>query len=379
MNDRNLFEPKGTTDLSRLNQSERRVLRMLAEGHTVKTIATAFETSPAAVNERLREARRKTGVGSSRELARLLKAQENRDEQIGMARPAGPLAPPGSTSGIPARSSRKGLIAMTALLLTGLVAAAFALQPGAPSNGAEETAFSDPLIGNILAPADPAKTALIPTTVRDYVRPDATENKATALRRLHAQVRAGRRDDAAARELEARLTAIYKQDHPIKLMAAPLRVICSESLCEVATTTDVPTPEPAVNALLSQVQGPTLRQKAEAAGLKPVEVDAATVELARDRSRDMATRNYFSHTTPEGEKFLGMLTQRGVSYKYAGEILARNNYPDAQAPGTAMTTYLNSAPHKAILMDGRYNLVGVGYAKSDEDGMHYFTVIFVQR
>jgi hypothetical protein len=30
-------------------------------------------------------------------------------------------------------------------------------------------------------------------------------------------------------------------------------------------------------------------------------------------------------------------------------------------------------------MDGRYNLVGVGYARSDEDSMHYFTVIFVQR
>jgi uncharacterized protein YkwD len=122
-----------------------------------------------------------------------------------------------------------------------------------------------------------------------------------------------------------------------------------------------------------------INEQRAAAGLKPVEVDAATVQLARDRSTDMATRNYFSHTTPDGEKFLGMLTQRGVSYKYAGEILARNNYPDAQAPGTAMTTYLNSAPHKAILMDGRYNLVGIGYAKSDEDSMHYFTVIFVQR
>jgi uncharacterized protein YkwD len=122
-----------------------------------------------------------------------------------------------------------------------------------------------------------------------------------------------------------------------------------------------------------------INEQRAAVGLKPVEVDAATVQLARDRSTDMATRNYFSHTTPDGEKFLGMLTQRGVSYKYAGEILARNNYPDAQAPGTAMTTYLNSAPHKAILMDGRYDRVGVGYAKSDEDGMHYFTVIFVQK
>jgi uncharacterized protein YkwD len=122
-----------------------------------------------------------------------------------------------------------------------------------------------------------------------------------------------------------------------------------------------------------------INEQRAAAGMSPVALDGATVELARDRSRDMAARNYFSHSTPEGEKFLGMMTQRGIGYKYAGEILARNNYPDVQAPGTAMTTYLNSAPHKAILMDGRYNLVGLGYARSDEDSMHYFTVIFVQR
>jgi uncharacterized protein YkwD len=123
----------------------------------------------------------------------------------------------------------------------------------------------------------------------------------------------------------------------------------------------------------------SINEQRAAAGMKPVEVDAATTGLARERSTDMATRNYFSHSTPEGEKFLGMMSQRGIVYAYAGEILARNNYPDAQAPVTAMSTYLNSAPHKAILMDGRYNLVGVGYARSDEDSMHYFTVIFVQR
>ena len=86
VNDPNLFEHQAATDLSRLNESERRVLRMLAEGHTVKTIATELEASPAAVNERLREARRKTGVGSSRELARLLKAQKNVTNKLGWAR-----------------------------------------------------------------------------------------------------------------------------------------------------------------------------------------------------------------------------------------------------------------------------------------------------
>lgn len=57
---------------------------LLAEGHTAKSAAALLDTSEAAVNERLREARRKTGVGSSRELARLV-AQETRDEKIGVA------------------------------------------------------------------------------------------------------------------------------------------------------------------------------------------------------------------------------------------------------------------------------------------------------
>jgi uncharacterized protein YkwD len=93
----------------------------------------------------------------------------------------------------------------------------------------------------------------------------------------------------------------------------------------------------------------------------------------------MAERNYFSHTTPEGAQFLSMLSGTGFQFKYAGEILARNNFPDDQAAEVAMNSYLNSAPHKAILMDGRYNLIGIGYAKSAEDGMHYYTVIFVQQ
>ena len=93
----------------------------------------------------------------------------------------------------------------------------------------------------------------------------------------------------------------------------------------------------------------------------------------------MAERNYFSHETPEGNNFLSMLSGHSIPFKFAGEILARNNYPDDQAADVAINSYLNSPPHKAIIMDGRYNRVGVGYSKSGEDGMHYFTVIFVQQ
>ncbi len=265
-----LHEPMSRvpTELDRLNDAERRVLRLLAEGHTAKSIANVIDSTPAAVNERLREARRKTGVGSSRELARLLRAQENRDEQMGLGGVAEPVVAPASTSVTFARSNRKVLIAMTTLFLAGLMAAALASQQGASTNNKIAEPFSDPLIGDIFAPADPQKVALIPTTERDYVHGRAGETGETeaALRRLHAQVRAERRDRAA----EAKLAGIYKSIHPIKLSTAPLRVICSQTLCEVATTTQVPTPQAEVDATLGEVQGAELRQDAEAMGFKPM-------------------------------------------------------------------------------------------------------------
>jgi DNA-binding CsgD family transcriptional regulator len=57
-----------------LSEKELEILRLLAGGHTVKSIAVLLGRSEASINERLREARRKTGVGSSRELARMLAA-----------------------------------------------------------------------------------------------------------------------------------------------------------------------------------------------------------------------------------------------------------------------------------------------------------------
>ncbi|MBX9642614.1 MAG: helix-turn-helix transcriptional regulator [Novosphingobium sp.] len=73
------------SSLAALNDKELEVLRLLAAGHTVKSIAASLDRSEASINERLRDARRKTGVGSSRELARLIGTQKNWDENIDLA------------------------------------------------------------------------------------------------------------------------------------------------------------------------------------------------------------------------------------------------------------------------------------------------------
>lgn len=89
--------------LDRLTDKEREILRLLAAGHTVKSIAAQLARSEASVNERLREARRKSGVGSSRELARLL-AQKNRDEKFDLTA----VAAPAEEADQPPHTGRKG-------------------------------------------------------------------------------------------------------------------------------------------------------------------------------------------------------------------------------------------------------------------------------
>ena len=73
------------SSLGALNDNELEILRLLANGHTAKSIANSLGRSETAINERLRDARRKTGIGSSRELARLLDDQKFWDKNIDLA------------------------------------------------------------------------------------------------------------------------------------------------------------------------------------------------------------------------------------------------------------------------------------------------------
>lgn len=131
--------------LAALTERELEALRLLAAGHTIKSIAATLGRSEASINERLRDARRKTGVGSSRELARLIDAQKIRDRNIDLSA-AQSSSDPSAAPHNPGRGWPKGMIAMfvtlslaAGLLMTGTgqlaeptpTRAAQAAQPGA--------------------------------------------------------------------------------------------------------------------------------------------------------------------------------------------------------------------------------------------------------
>jgi DNA-binding CsgD family transcriptional regulator len=241
MNDAQLFSRERLVVLSRLNEAERRVLRLLAEGHTAKSIATELGTTPAAVNERLREARRKTGVGSSRELARVLRAQENRDEQIGVGarQPIAADISPGAAN--PWRP-KTGVYAMIGLLV--LAAGAIALMSAPPT---VESAI-DPLIG---APLQRG--------------PQPAE--------LHAKVRAELRDPWAVRteqQIEGRLMSLplVGKDGNV------LRITCGSTICEIAGTLIAPSkaeqqdPKSQFSRIVNDLQVPPLTDDLEKLGLR---------------------------------------------------------------------------------------------------------------
>lgn len=112
--------------VSTLNDRELEILRLLSAGHTAKSIAAATGLTVNAVNDRLRDARRKCGAASSRELARLIAAQENWAEKIELSRCAGEEHEPRdvrSPMGKP--NSRKGKIMALSLGASAMFVAAW--------------------------------------------------------------------------------------------------------------------------------------------------------------------------------------------------------------------------------------------------------------
>ena len=137
---------------ARLTDREMEVLRLLVAGHTVKTIAARLGRSETSINERLRAARRKTGVGSSRELARLMDLQKTCDENIDLPGQRASVNDGAHTATVGVRGS-KGMIAMfiaIPLAAAGLmVAAAPSADQAGTSNAAYGAASTQlPLVGS---------------------------------------------------------------------------------------------------------------------------------------------------------------------------------------------------------------------------------------
>jgi uncharacterized protein YkwD len=103
-------------------------------------------------------------------------------------------------------------------------------------------------------------------------------------------------------------------------------------------------------------------------------MNAALRTAARDHSVDMATHNYFSHTSYDGRTF----SQRLSSAGYTGASPWGENIAAGQAsPAAVVNGWMGSAGHCANIMNPSFRAIGVGYAyRAASNYGHYWTQDF---
>lgn len=106
-------------------------------------------------------------------------------------------------------------------------------------------------------------------------------------------------------------------------------------------------------------------------GVGELEEDEALSRIAQQKAEDMATRGYFSHTTPEGHEPWWWLDQAGYKYKHAGENLAVN-FSDSEEVEKA---WMDSPTHRANIVKPVYTKIGIGVARGTYEGERAIFVV----
>lgn len=122
-----------------------------------------------------------------------------------------------------------------------------------------------------------------------------------------------------------------------------------------------------------------INQQRAAVGLLPLRVDTRVENIARARSADMATYHYFDHRNHDGRYAWDMMSDAGITWYWAGEIIAWNNWGTLkESVEAADRGWHNSAPHYAIITSKDYNYVGAGYAYDASLGRKLWTAVFLK-
>ncbi len=91
-----------------------------------------------------------------------------------------------------------------------------------------------------------------------------------------------------------------------------------------------------------------------AAGLATVSVDDLLSRAAHAHAQDMAARRFFGHSSPEGNSLPDRLAKVGFHWAVAAENIALDE--DERHANSAL---LQSAPHRANMLDPRVRKIGV--------------------
>ncbi|MBG9755017.1 CAP domain-containing protein [Lysinibacillus sphaericus] len=125
-----------------------------------------------------------------------------------------------------------------------------------------------------------------------------------------------------------------------------------------------------VNAFEQEVVKLTNAERTKA-GLSPLQTDDKLMAAAREKSQDMQSNNYFSHTSPTFGSPFDRMKALGITYKSAGENIAQGQ----RSPQEVVQAWMDSPGHRANILNGKFTHIGVGYVKSG----NYWTQQFITK
>jgi uncharacterized protein YkwD len=108
-------------------------------------------------------------------------------------------------------------------------------------------------------------------------------------------------------------------------------------------------------------------------GLPALILDEELSRIARIKSQDMVSNNYFAHTSPTYGNVRSMLNSFGVKYLSAGENIARS-----RSVYHSNAAFLSSEGHRRNMLSSTFTHVGIGIVVNAH-GFVTVTEIFVRR
>ncbi|MBP3969803.1 serine protease [Bacillus sp. WL1] len=106
-------------------------------------------------------------------------------------------------------------------------------------------------------------------------------------------------------------------------------------------------------------------------GLSALKIDTELSKVARIKSEDMQKNNYFDHNSPTYGSPFDMMKKFGISYTSAGENIAQGQ----RTPEEVVQAWMNSAGHRANILNNGFTHIGVGYVESG----NYWTQQFITK
>ena len=107
-------------------------------------------------------------------------------------------------------------------------------------------------------------------------------------------------------------------------------------------------------------------------GISALTLDSNLSSVATKKSQDMVNKNYFDHTSPTYGSPFDMMKQFGISYRTAGENIAKGQ----KTPQEVVTAWMNSEGHRKNILNPNFTNLGVGITK-DSKGTTYWTQMFI--